>query len=298
MIGLGAKYLTAAGFGRYRITAASLGNLDLLGTLGWLSKAARQAILAAFGQNDGWQVIKATNAYLNQLAASDRDKATALAGFINEDPMMVCSIVDTPKTRWLKGDGTAYINTGVYATNGTNFKFGYRMRNITASLTSNGIGSGDSFYIGVISSKIYYSKTYGDINTGVSVDATHDYEMYVDNIIGKVYAYDFTLGQEVANISFTTATKNIDRPILLYTYATSKTGHTNTRNIWMSKAYIYDSNGVLRDLVPFLKKDGENEIPCFLDLSAIGVEGKQLYYYNAASSGAFTIGETDTPSTP
>ena len=33
MIGLGSQYLTAAGFGKYRITAASLGNLDLLGTL-------------------------------------------------------------------------------------------------------------------------------------------------------------------------------------------------------------------------------------------------------------------------
>jgi len=50
----------------------------------WLTKATVAAILAAFGQDDGRQVIKATNAYLNQLAASDRDKATALAGFINE----------------------------------------------------------------------------------------------------------------------------------------------------------------------------------------------------------------------
>lgn len=82
MIGLGAKYLTAAGFGRYRITAASLGNLDLLG---WLLHATRQAILGAFG-DDGMAVINATNAYLNGIAASDRDKATALADIINQWP--------------------------------------------------------------------------------------------------------------------------------------------------------------------------------------------------------------------
>ena len=82
MIGLGSQYLTAAGFGRYRITAASLGNLDLLGTLGWLMPATKQAILGAFG-DDGKAVINATNEYLNGIAASDRDKATALADVLN-----------------------------------------------------------------------------------------------------------------------------------------------------------------------------------------------------------------------
>jgi hypothetical protein len=53
----------------------------------WLLKdAAIRAILGAFGQRDGWAVINATNAYLNQLAASDRDKATALADYLNSSP--------------------------------------------------------------------------------------------------------------------------------------------------------------------------------------------------------------------
>ena len=117
MIGLGSQYLTAAGFGRYRITAASLGNLDLLGTFGWLTQATKQAILGAFG-DDGKAVINATNAYLNGIAASDRDKATALAGFINEDPMMVCSLgLEVPGVtmpiRWLVSDGASWIDTGI-----------------------------------------------------------------------------------------------------------------------------------------------------------------------------------------
>ena len=58
----------------------------------WLEKATKAAILAAFGVVDGKAVIKATNAYLNALAATDQTKASALAGFINEDPMLVCSL--------------------------------------------------------------------------------------------------------------------------------------------------------------------------------------------------------------
>ena len=83
----------------------------------WLTIAAQQAIRGAFGQRDGMAVIKATNAYLNQLAASDRDKATALAALINEDPMMVCSLgleVEgvTMPIRWMKSTGAQYIDTG------------------------------------------------------------------------------------------------------------------------------------------------------------------------------------------
>ena len=87
MIGKGAQYLTAAGFGRYRITAASLGSLDLLGTFTeWLSMATKQAIMAAFGA-DGTAVIAATKEYLNGIAASDKAKATALASYINDYPL-------------------------------------------------------------------------------------------------------------------------------------------------------------------------------------------------------------------
>ena len=66
----------------------------------WLTGATMAAILAAFGQTDGKAVIKATNAYLNALAETDPTKASALAGFINEDPMLVCSLVDCGVRRY------------------------------------------------------------------------------------------------------------------------------------------------------------------------------------------------------
>ena len=73
-----------------------------------LKDAAMRAILGAFGQTDGKAVINATNAYLNQLAASDRDKATALAGFINEG-------VTTGLT-YLNYDGHTCFDTGIVHT--------------------------------------------------------------------------------------------------------------------------------------------------------------------------------------
>jgi hypothetical protein len=52
----------------------------------WLKIATKQAILAAFGVLDGNAVILATVAYLNQLAATDPTKASALADVLNANP--------------------------------------------------------------------------------------------------------------------------------------------------------------------------------------------------------------------
>jgi hypothetical protein len=62
---------------------------------GWLKAATKQAIMAAFGV-DGTAVIRATNEYLNGIAASDKAKATALAGFINSMPLSVGYILNYP----------------------------------------------------------------------------------------------------------------------------------------------------------------------------------------------------------
>lgn len=89
----------------------------------WLKAPAMRAILGAFGQTDGMAVINATNAYLNGIAAqgaAGQAKAQALAGFINEDPMMVCSLGLEPQLtvlpampwRVLDNSGSAYIDSG------------------------------------------------------------------------------------------------------------------------------------------------------------------------------------------
>ena len=121
MISKGTQYLSAAGFGNIRVTAASMGSLDILGTWRWLNGATQRAIRGAFGARDGAAVINATNAYLNALAAqgaAGKSKATALADLINEDPMMVCSLglevqlsIGGMPIRWLYNGGSAYLVT-------------------------------------------------------------------------------------------------------------------------------------------------------------------------------------------
>ena len=176
MIGLGSQYLTAAGFGRYRITAASLGNLDLLGTY-WLNLATLQAILGAFG-DDGMAVINATNAYIDGIAASDRDKATALAGFINEDPMMVCSLGLEPQLtvlpampiRMLDNQGTGYAVFDYVANTNTTIHGKGRIQSSQLWLADSRTGtnnicavySGTSIYIGHGGNRAVTSLGYAD----------------------------------------------------------------------------------------------------------------------------------------
>ena len=111
MIGFNGTYLPAASLGNMRITAAAIGGQWVLGN--WLMTATAQAIIAAFGAEEGTQVISLTNDYLNAIAATDKERAQQLANFIQEDPMLVCSLVETSKTRWLVGDGKAKIITDV-----------------------------------------------------------------------------------------------------------------------------------------------------------------------------------------
>lgn len=84
----------------------------------WLSAEARAEIISAFGLEDGTRVIDATNEYLNNMAVDNIEKAMTITGFINEDPMMVCSLGLQPQgitmpIRWLVSDGTSWIDTGI-----------------------------------------------------------------------------------------------------------------------------------------------------------------------------------------
>ena len=112
MIAFNGQYLPAASHGNMRITAACLGGQWVIGGK-WLTHATQQAIIAAFGAEEGIAVIRRTNDYLNALALTDTQRAQQLAGFINEDPLLVCSLVETSKVRYLSSDGTAKIDLGI-----------------------------------------------------------------------------------------------------------------------------------------------------------------------------------------
>ena len=109
MIAFNGQYLPAASHGNMRITAACLGGQWVIGG-NWLALATQQAIIAAFGAEEGIAVISRTNDYLNALALTDPTRAQQLAMFINEDPLLVCSLVETSKTRWLVNSGGAKVS--------------------------------------------------------------------------------------------------------------------------------------------------------------------------------------------
>ncbi len=301
MIGLGAKYLTAAGFGRYRITAASLGNLDLLGSLGdWLTKETKQAILAAFG-DDGMAVINATNKYLSGIAASDRDKATALAGFINEDPMMVCSLGLQPQgvtmpIRGMYPNGDAYIAL-LFELNSltSDSEVGYRLRNASytgsrtamygskyswqdrdLSIALGGWNNNGQAYIG-----------YGGSYVG-SFNYTKDTKPHVFRLANKKAYFDGAEKQSYSPSSFTT------RPILLYRISGGG-GDSNglDSNTSITFAKIKDTN-LDALLIPFIRQGANGMIDVLTG----------TFYPNANTSGSFTIeytlpdGTHWTPSTP
>ena len=135
MIGFNGTYLTEATHHGMRITAACLGGQWVMKP--WLMTATAQAILAAFGAEEGMVVILRTNDYLNAIAATDHARALLLAGFINEDPMLVCSLVETSKTRWLVGDGVAYIDTDIAPSANCIFEVSMKV-NVDATYCSNG----------------------------------------------------------------------------------------------------------------------------------------------------------------
>ena len=133
MIAFNGQYLDEASHGNMRITDACLGGQWVMG--GWLKTATQQAIIAAFGREEGIAVIRRTNDYLNALALTDPTRAQQLAMFINEDPMLVCSLVETSKTRWLVGDGVAWINTGVKGNNPIDIQIDVMFESFTSSFS-------------------------------------------------------------------------------------------------------------------------------------------------------------------
>lgn len=289
MIGLGSQYLTAAGFGRYRITAASLGNLDLL-RAGWLTYATVQAILGAFW-DDGWAVINATNAYLNGIAASDRDKATALAGFINEDPMMVCSLGLEPQgvtmpIRWLEKIGTGNTMTfvGYRQNNNTHYVIDLLMTSWRSWVNVFGSGSGGSSNCWCLEC-LSGEKSNWDLYVinrvvgGIAISA--NVEHVIDAIPRKLIIDETTI-----NTNTNTITQAVSNNTTLIP--------GNIDGKWRS--IKVGDVGSEHEFVPFLLKDGQNETAELLDLTESMSTGEKVF---ASRTGSFTIPDISyTPSTP
>lgn len=277
---------------------------------GWLSQAAQRAIMDAF-LDDGMAVIKATNAYLNQLAASGqagKDKATALAWLINEDPMMVCSLglevelTVLPKMpiRCLGNNGTAYINTGIIPNSTTEIELIYRYA------TKGGIvGSGQQ-----------YNTT--DAMVVITYEGSSQFGLYIAGANNIWYGSPQTNTWFKFNINVRGVTvKNLSTSAT----ATANTGMTTLATSSRSM-YIYTSNSANSDLARLgnctfqyceFKQNGETHrfIPCKHKVNGVLTAGMLDLWDNVwhgnAGSGSFTeefgymqngSWVTWTPSTP
>ena len=311
MISKGTQYLSAAGFGNIRVTAASMGSLDILGTWHWLNGATQQAILGAFGARDGAAVIAATNAYLNALAATDRTKATALAALINEDPMMVCSLglevqgVAMP-IRWLVGDGGngtngAYINTGWIPKYDTALDIEFYLPDSTSThraISRCDDGNGTKRF-GVSSDGNLFWAYGQNYHYGPS-STVGLWRMVTELNVCKVYN-EGTLVQTITAPALTSLAITLEMPL----FARKSPGLSQTSNMKCRYEIIKDGNSEVRHFIPMKlgKAWAAGDVSTgvaqaagtcgMIDL----VSGK--FFPNANSSGSFTIPDISyTPSTP
>lgn len=113
MITHNGTYLLHATHHGMPIYAATMGGKMILDCK-WMNPYTLQAIVAAFGA-EGTEVIRKTNDYLNRIATTDPARALQISAFINEDPLLVTSLVETSKRRYLESSGGAYIKTSIEA---------------------------------------------------------------------------------------------------------------------------------------------------------------------------------------
>ena len=281
MIAFNGQYLPAASHGNMRITAACLGGQLMMSRL---KAATQQAIIAAFGAEEGIAVIRRTNDYLNALALTDQTRAQQLAMFIDEDPLLVTSLVETSKTRWLVGDGKAYCklrNVGIMSDT-YEMKFKY---NVGGSYRAWGVFGQSAYH------PINMSLTY---STGITVRWAYDGVQSIDDLAPLTSTAWHTLKIENGYVTFDGVNKGrstghkdgfvINYPMYLFTINPANTTPTATMNgCFEYYKHTSQSGEVLEHCIP-CQHDNQAGM---LDI----ISG--TFHPNANTAGSFTIAITD-----
>jgi len=261
---------------------------------GGLTTATMQAIMDAFGA-DGPAVIAATNEYLNGIAAQDqagRDKATALAGFINEDPMMVCSLGLEPQgvtmpDRTINGDGYAYIDTGYKATINTSMDIQFLWPgSINTRYASLIECDGGGFEYGINHWNSFYWNYGGYMSfSGIAADT----KFYIEtrkNVL-TLYRNGSVVTTATRGTSTSTSTTNGNLPLFAWRRRGSvMTDYITNAHIWFLR--IYDGETKVRDFIP-CKHNGENGMLDMVNMT---------WHGNVRGQGSFTIPDISYTPTP
>ena len=275
MIGFNGTYLPAATHHGMRITAAALGGQWVMKL--WLMTATQQAIVAAFGSAEGTQVIKATNDYLNAIAATDHARAQQLADFIQEDPLLVCSLVETSKVRYCESSGMAYfLVDGVYGSDKlvTESKFAY-LSGYTFPAVFGCASSGETNRYTIHSNS--GGTNVGFRITGLSVNSATTPEAWNEVKISKDGCY--CNGTLLGKFTYTFKVANNMGVFLEHQDTIQNTRFANARIEYLK----FTDEDISVHLLPFTR-NGENGM---LDI----ISG--TFYPNANTQGQFTIQLTD-----
>lgn len=280
MIAFNGQYLPAASHGNMRITAACLGGQWVMG--GWLKTATQQAIIAAFGAEEGIAVIRRTNDYLNAIVLTDQTRAQQLAMFINEDPLLVTSLVETSKTRWLETDGLACIQTKTILNGLSNITSYCKVpANLSGNQTlwcARETTSTNTYTSFLLGSSI--RADYGSTQTTTGRDMPRGKDTKLQSIDGCFYLN----GEKLTNrdiVSFST----VNGVSLFASYSTAGAApYKNVQNGFMQGVFIVEQEGrQVANICPFIR-NGENGM---LDI----ISG--TFHPNANTEGSFTIAITD-----
>lgn len=279
MITHNGTYLLHATHHGMPIVAATMGGKMVFGSK-WLLSPTKQAIVAAFGA-EGTEVIAKTNDYLNQIATTDPQRALLLAGFINEDPMLVCSLVETSKMRWLvnSADGN-YIVTPFLPDYGITYGATVIQHSAEATKAYSVFGSrttqSSSFLLQIMDGK-WRSQCFGGWLTygTAALNVAYNVEFNFKGI--KVDGTQIVSGDYKPSPAITDS-------IWLVVNNNENTPHGSYFIGGYADFYRKDENGeITNHLAPFIR-NGENGM---LDI----ISG--TFYPNANTAGSFTIALTD-----
>lgn len=235
------------------------------------SQAATQALMAAFPQY--WTAIR-DYGWANP----------ALVPFVNEDPMLIVSLVEVGKTRWLVGDGKAYVKLRNVGRMSDTYELKFKY-NVGGSYRAWGV-FGQSSY-----TPINMSLTY---STGISVRWAHNGNQQVDNLAPLTSTVWHTLKIENGYVTFDGENKGrsaghkdgfvINYPMYLFTINPANTTPTATMNgCFEHYKHTSQEGEVMEHCVPC-----QHQEQCgMLDVVTA------TFYPNANTQGAFTIAITD-----
>ena len=266
----------------------------------WLTGATMAAILAAFGQDDGYAVIGATNAYLNALAATDQTKATALAGFINEDPMLVCSLGIQPQgvtmpIRGIVTDGSAWLDTGWVANGGMKAKIGAKIlsnksyyfgsHNTSSQGGTNGYNR-NQFYIPNIGKNNARFNVLG--KTGNDISNKIEWAKYNNIECSSIQGHGHLVVNDTEiQFTFDGTLAPLNTVALFYYYYEPNINVCDGDGCSFIELWDKDSNKV-REMYPFIRQGAKG----MLDILS------GTFYPNANTSGSFSIAYTLPDGTP